>query len=235
MIDGDANDIAAGRVVRRLTGAQRGALALAPEVREAFDLDRLETIANCYYRDLAQETGGEASKGEQNASIAIMLDCVEKARRDPTDRARMNLEALWTAADDDLAFRLLRAVGRSHSVGASGFGIVSELSLDTIEAALLECQTQSRGPLPASPAEQRLIGELIDAWEVTTGRTATHNPKIKTRYTGDAGSEAGRFVTAAVKIIDPEVLTTTVASLMDERLKARRRARAKPKPAAAVA
>ena len=233
MIDGDANDVAAGRVIRRLTSGQRQAFATSNAIGAAFDADRLETIANSYYRDLAQETGGEASKGEQNASIAILLGWVEKARRDPTDRARMNLEALWTATDDDLAFRLLRAVGRRGSVGASGFGIVSELSLDTIEATLLDCQTQSRGPLPASPAKRRLIAELINAWEVSTGRTATHNPKVKTRYTGDAQSEAGRFVAAVVKVVDPKVISTKVTSLMNEWLKARRRA--KPDPAAAIA
>jgi hypothetical protein len=233
MIDSDVDDVAAGRVVRRLTSGQRRALALAPEVREAFDLDRLETIANSYYRDLAQETAGEASKGEQNASIAILLDWVEKARRDPTDRARMNLEALWTATDDDLAFRLLHASGLRQTAGPFGFLTVSELTLDTMEGALLDCRTQSRGPLPASMAERRLVAELIDAWEVATGRTATHNPKIKTQYTGDAESEAGRFVTAMVKVIDPDVLTTTISTLIDEWLKARRRA--KVKPAAAVA
>ncbi|WGM30609.1 hypothetical protein [Brevundimonas sp. NIBR11] len=219
MIDGSPEDVAAGRVVSRVTEDQRQALTRLDSVN-AKDTARLETIANSYYRDFAQEDAGKASKGEQNGSIAIMLDWVGKARSDPTDRARGTLEELYLASDDDLAFRLLHAIGlrKPDSIDLS----VSEMSLDLIEYALMQCRTDSRGPLPASPAERRLIAELVDAWETGTGLKATHNPKLRTEYTGHAHSAAGRFVSAAVQIIAPAIRQTSVASLMEQHLKGRR-------------
>ena len=227
MIQGGPDDIAQGRVVRRVQADELDVLARQLSMTSLDQRSHLEDLTNFYYRDRAQDTAGAATKGERNASIQVMLKLVGRARTDRTGRSRMTLEAALDYADNDLAWDLTCAVALKSENGEASDAPISSLPLDEIEAALLSCLTSSRGPMPALGAERALIARLVQMYEASTGQIATHNPKVMTQYTGLAESQAGRFVTAAAKLIDPDLNGTKVTNLMAAWLKRRRDADAR--------
>jgi hypothetical protein len=59
-----------------------------------------------------------------------------------------------------------------------------------------------------------LVDGLCRLYEALTGKAATHNSKVKTHYTGEPQSDAGMFIIAAVRAIDPGVAAREVNTAM---------------------
>jgi hypothetical protein len=68
-----------------------------------------------------------------------------------------------------------------------------------------------------------VIGFLASAYEETTGSEFTHTAYVKTKYEGVPQSHAGRFVTAFLKIVDPRLPETAIATEMAHFVKWRKR------------
>ena len=78
-----------------------------------------------------------------------------------------------------------------------------------------EAQTGPRPPMQV----QRTVDRLAEVWEGVTNEAFTHNPKVKTAYSGRPQSPAGRFVTAFFAIVDPNVPTTAISTAMTYHVK----------------
>lgn len=219
MIHGSPDDVAAERVVETIKIETCDALVKVMRVTSMAQRAILADVVNRYYRDRAQETAGAASKGERNESIKVMLKLVTEARSDLTGRSRMTLDACADYADDALAWDLRWARYKAKRVTSNV--PISSWSLEDIEAALITCTTKSRGPMAAAAA-RNLIASLLQLYEAFSGRPATHNPYIKTEYTGLAESDAGRVVTVAAQLIDPTLTGTQINNLIAAWLKRRR-------------
>jgi hypothetical protein len=70
-----------------------------------------------------------------------------------------------------------------------------------------------------------LVDGLCHLYQALTGKAATHSPFEKTHDTGEPRSLAGRFVTAAVKAIDPGVTAREVNTAMRYVVRHARKAR----------
>ncbi|PZO40715.1 MAG: hypothetical protein DCE92_01850 [Alphaproteobacteria bacterium] len=229
MIDGDADDIAAGRVVPKINADRLQQLATGLGVSSANQQLELETAVNRYYRDMAQQLPHPPTKGEMNASIKIIEKIVKKARNDPLGKWRRELDVLLNYTDGNLAWCLRCEISRQ--LPALETVHFEEIPLDVVAGALADCRTTSRGPLPPDRPMIGLIASLTSLYESVADKVATHNPKIKTEYNGTPQSEAGRFVLKAVKAIDPGILPMTINSLFGQHLKSRRLDSLKPQSA----
>jgi hypothetical protein len=59
-----------------------------------------------------------------------------------------------------------------------------------------------------------IIRWLASIYEETTGLKFTHTPYAKTKYKGTPQSQAGQFVTAFLKLVDPKLPETAIATEM---------------------
>jgi hypothetical protein len=87
-----------------------------------------------------------------------------------------------------------------------------ELVVDCAKRLLAKGKKR-RGP-PDRKTLPIIIGWLASIYEGTTGRTFTHTPYKKTKYKGTPQSHAGQFVTAFLKMVDPKLPETAIATEM---------------------
>ena len=90
------------------------------------------------------------------------------------------------------------------------------IDLASLQHAATESQVSladRTGPR-SHPNLHLLVIELCQLYEEMTRRPATHNPKILTQYDGNPHSAAGKFVQAAVELIDPPVRITEISTAL---------------------
>lgn len=87
-----------------------------------------------------------------------------------------------------------------------------ELIIDCTKELLAKGKKR-RGPAPRKTLPI-IIRWLTAIYEETTGRTFTHTPYEKTKYKGTPQSHAGQFVTAFLKMVDPKLPNTAIATEM---------------------
>jgi len=96
-----------------------------------------------------------------------------------------------------------------------------ELVVDCAKRLLAKGQKRpgpgSRKTLPI------VIRWLASIYEETTGLKFTHTPYAKTKYKGTPQSHAGQFVTTFLKMVDPKLPETAIATEMARFVETRKR------------
>jgi len=72
----------------------------------------------------------------------------------------------------------------------------------------------SRSGPKSRPSLCLFVLSLCSLYEQITGKSATHNPYLKTKYTGSPYSAAGRFVEFIVRLVDPQVTPMQISTAM---------------------
>jgi hypothetical protein len=167
---------------------------------------RLEEIGTRYLLWLQQDERGP-SQAERNAALKKVLASPQEPERrlaqlDYATQGEL-LDMLWArllARGEKLA--LLDQIARDDP----------ELVIDCTKSLLAKGQKR-RGPAPRKTL-LFIISWLASIYEETTGRTFTHTPYVKTKYKGTPQSHAGQFLTAFLKMVDPKLPATSIATEM---------------------
>jgi hypothetical protein len=166
----------------------------------------LEWIGARYLLWLQQDEKGP-SQAERNAALKRLLGTPQGlepilARLDYATQDAL-LDVLWArliASGRKLV--LLDQIARDDP----------ELVIDCAKHVLAQGKKR-RGPPPRKTLPS-IIRWLAAIYEQTTGSTFTHTPYEKTKYKGTPQSHAGQFVTAFLKMVDPKLPKTAIATEM---------------------
>jgi hypothetical protein len=167
---------------------------------------RLEEIgARCLLWIQQDEKG--PSQAERNAALKKVLASPQELARNlaQLDYATQGefLDMLWEhllARGEKLG--LLDQIARGDP----------ELVIDCAKRLLAKGQKR-RGPAPRKTLPI-IIRWLASIYEETTRLDFTHTPYDKTKYKGTPQSRAGQFVTALLKMVDPKLPETAIATEM---------------------
>jgi hypothetical protein len=173
----------------------------------------LEWIGARYLLWIQQDEKGP-SRAEQNAALHKLLASGRElsstlAQLDYATHARL-LDVLWTHPPTESR----RVFEQLHQMAAAVDHVV-----DCVTLALAKGQKGGPGPRKTLPI---IIGLLASVYEEATGLEFTHTPYVKTEYKGIPQSHAGRFVTAFLKNVDPDLATTAIATEMARFVKSRK-------------
>jgi len=167
---------------------------------------RLEEIGARYLLWLQQDERGP-SQAERNAALKKVLASPQELERklallDYATRGEL-LDMLWAHLQTRGA-----KLGQLDQIARDD----PELVIDCAKRLLAKGQKR-RGPrcrktLPI------IIRCLASIYEETTGLKFTHTPYGKTKYKGTPQSQAGQFVTAFLKMVDPKLPETAIAPEM---------------------
>ena len=94
-----------------------------------------------------------------------------------------------------------------------------ELVIDCAKRLLAKSQKQRERPRKTLPI---IIRWLVSVYEEATGLEFTHNPYERTEYRGTPQSGGGQFVAKFLKIVDPTLPETAIATEMARIVKTRR-------------
>lgn len=86
----------------------------------------------------------------------------------------------------------------------------------------LKGQMRQRGPDPKRTLPM-VCGELAKLYKRITGKDLTHNPNNKNVYTGSPQSEAGQFIAAFLKLVDPKLPPSRISSTLVDFVKKSKR------------
>ena len=129
---------------------------------------------------------------DELASTVTKLDCATQARL---------LDVLWT--HPCIKFR-----------GGEQLDKIARDAPDmVVDAARLALGQKRCGPAPRKTLPM-IIRWLASIYEETTDLKFTHTPYEKTKYNGTPQSQAGQFVTAFLKMVDPKLPETAIAPEM---------------------
>ena len=167
---------------------------------------RLEEIGARYLLWLQQDERGP-SQAERNAALKKVLASPQELERklallDYATRGEL-LDELWAS---------LLARGEK-------LGLLDQIARDDPKL-VIDCAKRllAKGQKRRGPGSRKtlpiVIRWLASIYEETTGLKFTHTPYAKTKYKGTPQSHAGQFVTAFLKMVDPKLPETTIASEM---------------------
>jgi hypothetical protein len=210
----------AGVLDFKLSAGQLAALAGILEIDSPATIAKLkpslESFGARYLLWLKQDENGP-SRAEQNAGLKKLLASPQDAigilaRLDYATQGRV-LDVLWT-----------------HPCRGSGEVVeqLHEVTDDTLEHVLycaelaLADGQKRRGPPPRKTL-RIVMEQLATLYEEATGLAFTHTPYVKSEYKGISQSRAGRFVTAFLKIVEPQLPETAIATEMARVVKWRKR------------
>jgi hypothetical protein len=170
------------------------------------------------YLQRQQQAGSTPSPAHQRRQLATVARGAEKLS--------VALAALLERHTDAQYELLLQNPQRLKGGGLR----LSDLMIDlrSLQRAAIESQASladRTGP-HSRPNLHLLVIGLCQLYEEMTQRAATHNPNVKTRYDGKPHSAAGKFVQAAVKLIDPRVRATQINTALVYAIAALKRQRA---------
>lgn len=129
----------------------------------------------------------------------------------------------WLDQDHDAQFHLMRAYNTGERLprdapGASGLELLASDHLHVKRLAAAAATVQGAIRVTKGPSRRRslylLVAQLGHLYEEATGQPVTHTRADDPAYPGAPASPAGRFITAAVRAIDPRVTPTQIASAM---------------------
>ena len=147
------------------------------------------------------------SQAERNAALKKVLASPQELERklallDYATRGEL-LDELWAS---------LLARGEK-------LGLLDQIARDDPKL-VIDCAKRllAKGQKRRGPGSRKtlpiVIRWLASIYEETTGLKFTHTPYAKTKYKGTPQSHAGQFVTAFLKMVDPKLPETTIASEM---------------------
>lgn len=223
-----------------LSPEQARSLAAMLDVTRPDDIDslkqELEEIGRFYLRWSAQDEKGP-SRAERNAALREVVEA--------TQRLELLLKALDHASEADLmdALAPYRSetwefdeegnVKDTHESQEFGFRQIQTLRdrlthFNESAAPYLRSRLHQGGPDPRKTLPA-IIGFLAEVYEQETSKPLTHNPYQGVEdYKGLPQSQAGRFMAAFLKIVDPELPATSIATELARYVKASKKHR-KPK------
>jgi hypothetical protein len=192
----------------KLSADQLAALAGILEIDSPLTIAKLKSeleSIGAYYPVWLQQDEKGPSWAEQNAALKKLLVSPEPkltlSRLDYATQGRV-LDELWT-----------------HRCPRSGEVVENllEVTDDTLEhvlhcAKLALAEGQKRRGPPTPKTLPLVIGRLAKVYEETTGERLRHTPYAKTKYKGTPQSKAGRFMAAFLKIVDPRLPETSIAT-----------------------
>jgi hypothetical protein len=166
---------------------------------------KLEFIGTRYRLWIQQDEKGP-SQAERNAALKKLLASRQDvklllAQLDSTTQGEL-LDLLWShpGIKSRSSLPLLDQIARE----------VPELVIDCARWLLAEGNNR-RGPASRKTLPI-IIGWLALIYEETTELNFTHTPYEKTRYRGTPQSRAGQFVTEFLKMVDPKLRETAIAT-----------------------
>jgi hypothetical protein len=175
---------------------------------------QLEWIgARCRLWTQQDEKG--SSRAERNAALKRVLASPRELER--------NLAQLDHATQGELLDMLWAHL---QTRGAK-LGLLDQIARDDPEL-VIDCAKRllAKGQKRRGPGSRKtlpiIIGWLASIYEGTTGRTFTHTPYEKTKYKGTPQSHAGQFVTAFLRMVDPKLPETAIATEMARFVEARK-------------
>jgi hypothetical protein len=176
---------------------------------------RLETIgARCLLWIQQDEKG--PSRAERNAALKRLL-------ASPHD-----LEPILALLDYATQDELLEMLWADLLARGKKLGLLDQIARDDPEL-VIDCAKRllAKGQKRRGPGCRKtlpiIIGWLASIYEGTTGRAFTHTPYEKTKYKGTPQSHAGRFVTSFLKMVDPKLPETAIATEMARFVETRKR------------
>ena len=174
---------------------------------------RLEEIgARCLLWFQQDERG--PSQAERNAALKKVLASPQELER--------KLALLDYATQDELLDVLwVRLLARGEKPGQLDQTARDdpELVIDCAKRLLAKSQKQRERPRKTLPI---IIRWLVSVYEEATGLEFTHNPYERTEYRGTPQSGGGQFVAKFLKIVDPTLPETAIATEMARIVKTRR-------------
>jgi hypothetical protein len=176
----------------------------------------LEWIGARYLVWFRQDEEGP-SRAEQNAALKKLSASPDElepilAKLDYATQARL-VHVLWTHP----LTKYRGDVTRLDQIARDA----PELVLNCAKLAL--AAGKKRGGSSPRKTLPLIIRWLASIYEETTGREFTHNPYNKTEYMGTPQSDAGRFVTAFLGMVDPDLPPRAIATEMARLVAARER------------
>jgi hypothetical protein len=178
---------------------------------------RLEAIGARYLLWLQQDERGP-SQAERNAALKGVLASSQELER--------NLAQLDYATQGELLDMLwARLLARGEKLA-----LFDQIARDDPEL-VIDCAKRllAKGQKRRGPAACRTLPTVIDllasVYEETTRLKFTHTPYEKMKYTSMPQSDAGRFVTTFLRMVDPDLpdIPTAIATGMVRVVKARKR------------
>ena len=156
------------------------------------------------------------SQAERNAALKRLLASPQELER--------NLALLDYATQGELLDMLW-----AHLL-ASGteLGLLDQIARDDPEL-VIDCAKRllAKGQKRPGPGSRKtlpiVIRWLASIYEETTGLKFTHTPYAKTKYKGTPQSHAGQFVTTFLKMVDPKLPETAIATEMARFVETRKR------------
>jgi hypothetical protein len=167
---------------------------------------RLEAIGARYLLWIQQDEKGP-SQAERNAALRRVLASLQElapilAELDYATQGEL-LDVLW-----------------AHLLATGGkLGLLDQIALEDPEL-VIDCARRllAEGKKRRGPASRKtlpiIIAWLSSIYEETTGVKFTHTPYEKIKYKGTPQSHAGQFVTAFLKMVDPKLPETAIATEM---------------------
>lgn len=191
----------------------------------------LTEIAQTYLVWLEQDEKGP-TRAERNAALKEILDATKRLER--------LLSLLDGASESDLvdvlaplrvttrAFDAEGNVTSAHNSQEYGFHQLESLRSrlahlnDTAGRTL---RRQSRKPRRGPTAKKTLpeiVSRLCEFYERRTGKRVSHTAVKNDQYLSSSQSDAGKFITHFMKVIDTKLRTTAVSSTLAQVIKRRR-------------
>jgi hypothetical protein len=184
----------------------RSALGITASETLSYLKPRLEAIGARYLLWIQQDEKGP-SRAERNAALKKVLASPQELER--------NLAQLDYASQGELLDILW-----AHLLAIGGkLGLLDQIALEDPEL-VIDCAKRllAEGKKRRGPASRKtlpiIIAWLASIYEETTGVKFTHTPYEKTKYKGRPQSHAGQFVTAFLKMVDPKLPETAIATEM---------------------
>jgi hypothetical protein len=167
---------------------------------------KLEWIGTRYLLWIQQDEKGP-SQAERNAVLRRVSASPQELER--------SLAQLDYATQGELLDILW-----AHLLGIGGkLGLLDQLAREDPEL-VIDCAKRllAKGKTRRGPASRKtlpiIIAWLASIYEDTTGVKFTHTPYEKTKYKGTPQSHAGQFMTAFLKMVDPKLPQTAIATEM---------------------
>jgi len=166
----------------------------------------LEWIGARYLLWFHQDERGP-SQAERNAALTQLL------------RTPQELEPNLPRLDYATQAELLDMIWACLNFSGRKLVLLDQIARDNPER-VISCAKHllAKGKKRRGPKDRKtmpiIIRWLAVIYEETTGRTVTHTPYEKTTYMGTPQSQAGQFVMAFLKMVDPNLPETAVATEM---------------------
>ena len=132
------------------------------------------------------------------------------------------VEKLTHYPDAEFAF-LYQLQGSRDATISNATGLATSMNIDAVRDLVAWLRDgasggpsflDSRSGPKSRPSLCLFVLSLCSLYEQITGKSATRNPYLKTKYTGSPYSAAGRFVEFIVRLVDPQVTPMQISTAM---------------------